>query len=86
MVSNQRKILVTGATGQQGSSLARLLLRKKYRVYALTWNTQSATAQDLRNKGAIILKGDLDDSDSLERAVKDVQLACQLYIQLAPTN
>jgi len=46
----------------------------------------SAAAQDLRNKGAIILKGDLDDSDSLERAVKDVQLACQLYIQLAPTN
>ncbi len=60
MVSNQRKILVTGATGQQGSSLARLLLRKKYTVYALTRNTQSAAAQDLRNKGAIILKGDLD--------------------------
>ena len=26
MVSNQRKILVTGATGQQGSSLARLVI------------------------------------------------------------
>ena len=73
MVSNQRKILVTGATGQQGGSLARLLLRKKHTVYALTRNTQSAAAQDLRNGGAIALKGDLDDSDSLERAVKDVQ-------------
>src|ERR671926_1531853 len=73
MVSSQRKILVTGATGQQGGSLARLLLQKKYKVYALTRNTQSSAAQDLRNKGANIVKGDLDDSDSLERAVKDVE-------------
>jgi len=73
MVINQRKILVTGATGQQGGSLARLLIQKKHKVYALTRNTQSSAAQDLRNIGASIVKGDLDDSDSLERAVKDVQ-------------
>src|SRR5919205_4279127 len=73
MVVNQRKILVTGATGQQGGSLARLLLQKKHKVYALTRNTQSAAAQDLRNRGANIVKGDLDDSDSLKRAVKDVE-------------
>ena len=73
MVANQRKILVTGATGQQGGSLARLLLQKKHKVYALTRNTQSSAAQDLRNKGANVVKGDLDDSDSLERAVKDVE-------------
>ena len=73
MVSNQRKILVTGATGQQGGSLARLLLQKKHKVYALTRNIQSSAAQDLRNKGANVVKGDLDDSDSLERAVKDVE-------------
>jgi uncharacterized protein YbjT (DUF2867 family) len=73
MVDSQRKILVTGATGQQGGSLARLLLQKKYKVYALTRNTQSSAAQDLRNTGAKILKGDLDDSGSLKRAVKDVE-------------
>jgi uncharacterized protein YbjT (DUF2867 family) len=73
MVANQRNILVTGATGQQGGSLARLLLQKKHKVYGLTRNTQSAAAQDLRNRGANIVKGDLDDSDSLKRAVQDVQ-------------
>ena len=73
MVANQRKILVTGATGQHGGTLARLLLQKKHKVYALTRNTQSPAAQDLRNKGANVVKGDLDDSDSLERAVKDVE-------------
>jgi uncharacterized protein YbjT (DUF2867 family) len=73
MVANQRSILVTGATGQQGGSLARLLLQKKHKVYAFTRNTQSSAAQDLRSRGANIVKGDLDDSDSLERAVKDVE-------------
>jgi len=73
MVANQRNILVTGATGQQGGSLARLLLKKKHKVYALTRNTQSSVAQDLINRGANIVKGDLDDSDSIKRAVKDVE-------------
>ena len=73
MAANQRNILVTGATGQQGGSLARLLLEKKHKVHALTRNTQSATAQDLRNRGANIVKGDLDDSDSLKRAIKGVE-------------
>src|SRR5215212_11805918 len=72
MVNSQRKILVTGATGQQGGSLTRLLLQKKHKVYALTRNTQSSAAQDLIDRGANIVKGDLDDSDSLKRAVKDV--------------
>lgn len=73
MVANQRTILVTGATGQQGGSLARLLLQKEHKVYALTRNAQSSSAQDLRNRGANIMKGDLDDSDSLEHAVRDVE-------------
>jgi uncharacterized protein YbjT (DUF2867 family) len=73
MAANQRNILVTGATGQQGGSLARLLLQKKHKVYALTRNTHSSAAQELKNRGAVIVKGDLDDSDPLKRAVKDVQ-------------
>jgi uncharacterized protein YbjT (DUF2867 family) len=73
MAANPRNILVTGATGQQGGSLARLLLQKKHKVYALTRNTHSSAAQDLGNRGAILAKGDLDDSDSLKRAVEDAQ-------------
>ena len=71
-VIDQTKILVTGATGQQGGTLARLLLQKKHKVYALTRNTQSAAAQDLRNKGAKLVKGDLDDSDSLKQVVNGI--------------
>jgi uncharacterized protein YbjT (DUF2867 family) len=69
----QRKILVTGATGQQGGSLARLMLQKKHKVYGLTRSrdAQSSAIQDLANGGANIIKGDLDDPDSLRQAVKD---------------
>jgi GDP-D-mannose dehydratase len=35
MVAKQRKILVTGATGQQGGSLARLLLEKNIKYMPL---------------------------------------------------
>jgi uncharacterized protein YbjT (DUF2867 family) len=73
MAFRQRKILVTGATGQQGGALARILLQKKHKVFALTRNTESPVAQNLRDKGANIIKGDLDDSDSLYQAVNDVE-------------
>jgi uncharacterized protein YbjT (DUF2867 family) len=72
MIINQKTILVTGTTGQQGGSLARILLQKKHKVYALTRSTQSPAAQHLKNKGAILVKGNLDDSDSLKEAIKDV--------------
>ena len=70
-----RRILVTGATGQQGGSLARILLQKKHKVYALTRGreAQSSAALDLVNKGAIVVKGDLNDPDSLRHAVKDIE-------------
>jgi uncharacterized protein YbjT (DUF2867 family) len=74
MVANKRKILVTGATGQQGGALARLLLQKKHEVYALIRNTEpeSAKAQNLRNLGAKIIKGDLDNPESLKQATNGV--------------
>jgi len=73
MVS-QRKILVIGATGQQGGAVARLLLQKRHEVYALTRNTESETPKEqyLRNLGAKLIKGDLENPDSLEQATNGV--------------
>jgi uncharacterized protein YbjT (DUF2867 family) len=74
MVANKRKILVTGATGQQGGALARLLLQKKHEVYVLIRNNEpeSPKAQNLRNLGAKLIKGDLDNPDSLEQATNGI--------------
>ena len=66
------KILVTGATGQQGGTLAKLLLQKNHKVYALVRNIQSPAAQELKNEGANLVNGDLNNLDSLEQAVNGV--------------
>lgn len=74
MVANKRKILVTGATGQQGGALARLLLQKKHEVYALIRSTKSESpkAQNLRNQGAKLVEADLDKPDSLEQVMNGI--------------
>ncbi len=69
-MSNKKTILVTGATGAQGGSVARHLLRSGlFSVRALTRNPDSAKALALRQAGAEVLKGDLDDLRSLQVAV-----------------
>lgn len=64
-------ILVTGATGGQGGSVARYLLESnKYSVRALTRHPESEKALALKEAGAEIIKGDLADKDFLHHAVK----------------
>jgi uncharacterized protein YbjT (DUF2867 family) len=67
--NRERVILVTGATGQQGGATARRLLERGFRVRAFTRNPAGAAAQRLREQGADIVEGNLDDRDSLDRAV-----------------
>jgi uncharacterized protein YbjT (DUF2867 family) len=64
-------ILVTGATGAQGGSVARhLLARGRFAVRALTRNPDSPAAKALRDAGAEIVRGDLDDREALRAAVE----------------
>ena len=66
-----RTILVTGATGAQGGSVARRLLAGgKFAVRALTRNPQSDAAQALAKAGAQVVQGDLADPASVAKAVE----------------
>ena len=63
-------ILVTGATGAQGGSVASYLLGSgQFKVRALTRNPQSDKARALRSAGAEVVIGNLDDALSLGNAV-----------------
>ena len=63
-------ILVTGATGLQGGSVARHLLGDgKYNVRALTRNVNSDKARNLRQAGAEVVAGDMTDRASLRAAL-----------------
>jgi uncharacterized protein YbjT (DUF2867 family) len=67
----RKKILVFGATGAQGGSVARNLLdRDHFDVRALTRKADSPAAQALRDLGAEIAQGDLDDPSSLAAALE----------------
>lgn len=72
-MTSKNIILVVGATGAQGGSVARnLLSRGKYAVRALTRKPDSEAAQALRALGAEIVQGDLDDAASLRAALEGV--------------
>ncbi|MFH1750948.1 MAG: GDP-mannose 4,6-dehydratase [Candidatus Micrarchaeota archaeon] len=70
-----KKALITGITGQDGSYLAELLLKKKYEVFGLVRRQSSPNywrIEAIRDKVALI-EGDLADQQSLNCAVKEIQ-------------
>lgn len=72
-MNKRKKILVFGATGAQGGSVARhLLLRDRFDVRAITRKPESQAAQELQALGAEIVQGDLDDPASLAAALEGV--------------
>jgi uncharacterized protein YbjT (DUF2867 family) len=69
----ERLILVIGATGNQGGAVARhLLQRGKFKVRALVRDENKPASLALRQAGAELVKGDLNERTSLERAIQDV--------------
>jgi uncharacterized protein YbjT (DUF2867 family) len=71
-MADRRTILVTGATGQQGGAVAAELKGKGFDVRGMTRTPESAAAQALRAQGVTVVQGDLDDEESLKRALADV--------------
>ncbi|MFD7656241.1 NmrA/HSCARG family protein [Actinosynnema sp. NPDC059797] len=69
MPTSQSFVLVTGATGRQGGAVARALLASGVPVHALVRDTGTERASALRELGAVLVRGDLDDVPSLEAAL-----------------
>mmetsp|Transcript_54861 Transcript_54861/g.126320 ORF Transcript_54861/g.126320 Transcript_54861/m.126320 type:complete len:333 (-) Transcript_54861:198-1196(-) len=76
----RERVLVTGATGQQGGATVDALLAKRgFEVFALTRNSSSPAAVSLAKKGATVLKGDFTDKASLEEALR-ASKATQVFL------
>ncbi|KAF9768657.1 hypothetical protein IL306_013967 [Fusarium sp. DS 682] len=68
-MSSSKLIVILGATGNQGGSVAEVFLSDPgWKVRALTRNTSSAKAQALSSKGAEVVQADLDSPSSLKAA------------------
>jgi uncharacterized protein YbjT (DUF2867 family) len=72
MADSKKTVLVTGATGTQGGAVAHdLLSGGGYRVRAMTRKPESENARGLKDLGAEIVRGDLNDEASLRNAMQD---------------
>jgi uncharacterized protein YbjT (DUF2867 family) len=71
-MTNERTILVAGATGKQGGAIARALAGKGFKIRAFTRKPESDAAKALAKTGAEIVQGDLDDAASLKNALQGV--------------
>lgn len=83
----RKRALITGITGQDGSYLAEILLREGYHVYGLVRRSSSVVraridhltqasskAEDASEHGRIeLVYGDLNDSISLNRLVREIE-------------
>jgi len=71
MAEAKKTVVVTGATGNQGGSVAHELLSGGgYRVRAMTRKPDSEKARALKQAGAEIVAGDLNDEASLRKAMQ----------------
>src|ERR1700683_2234365 len=68
-MANDRTILITGATGQQGGAVAQALRGTGFHLRGLTRKPDSERAAALAHQGIEIVKGDLDDEATLRRAL-----------------
>ena len=77
-----KRALITGVTGQDGSYLAELLLRKGYEVHGIKRRASSLNTQrvdhiyqdpHLENKNFVLHYGDLADGSNLTRILQEVQ-------------
>ncbi len=80
-MSENETVLVIGATGKQGGAAAKALANKGFRVKAVTRNSNSPAAQELKNIGTDIVTGDLTNKASLVSAMKGIDV---IYAMTTP--
>jgi GDPmannose 4,6-dehydratase len=85
----QKRALITGITGQDGSYLAEFLLQQGYEVFGFVRRTSTLNFERIRHiqDQISLVSGDMLDQTSLTRSLKDVQpdeiynLAAQSFVQ-----
>ncbi len=69
MVEN-KVIVVTGATGNQGGAVVKHLMNSGFTIKAVSRNLQSQSADRLRQQGVEVVYGDLDKPETLTPILK----------------
>jgi uncharacterized protein YbjT (DUF2867 family) len=76
MSTNHKIILIIGATGNQGGSVVQALRQQQttftIRAFVRPSDNKNPKVENLRQQGVEIVEGDLDDDQSLVRAMQNV--------------
>lgn len=72
MTNADKTVLVTGATGRQGGGVIHHMLPKGWRLRALTFRADDAAVQRLTQQGIEVVKGNMEEPASLEKAMRGV--------------
>tara|TARA_Y100001980_G_C14522256_1_gene297607 strand:+ start:427 stop:1410 length:984 start_codon:yes stop_codon:yes gene_type:complete len=77
MRNKRKKVLILGVTGQDGSFMAKLLIKKKYIVHGLIRKSATGNLKNIsdiiKNKSFIIEHGDLLDTISLTNIISKIK-------------
>lgn len=71
-MNSEKKVLVLGATGQQGGAVIRHLLSKGWKIRGLTRDPSKPAAKTLAERGIEVVQGDMENKASLEQAMQGV--------------
>ncbi len=71
MTNSKHPILVFGATGRQGGSVAKALLKAGWPVRALVQDSSKAASLQLRNSGVELVQGSFEETKVVRTAMKD---------------
>ena len=80
-MSDSLSVLITGATGQQGGALTRVLLDKGHRVRAFVRRPDSQEAKELERLGAELAEGDFEEPSTIEQAARGMDA---VYVVATP--
>ena len=73
----KKKILILGATGQDGSFISKFLVNKNFRVYGLVRKSATGNLKNIKNlieaSNFKICHGDLLDLISIERIIREIK-------------
>ena len=76
-MKNKKRALIFGVTGQDGSFMAKLLLKKNYKVSGLLRKSSTGNLKNISNiknhKNLTLHHGDLLDFHSIENVVKKIK-------------
>lgn len=77
-----KKALITGITGQDGSYLAELLVKKDYKIFGLVRSFKKESLKNIeklyKNKKIILIKGDLGSLKSIKKVI-DIAKPDEVY-------